>query len=110
LFQVTFSYREMWGIAFFVVLTAIPLVASSILSWRSYRRGWWLAIPALLFLTITPAIIFVFAQTGQFEETGVLAMSMLALVLGAWASLSVFLVALAIAGPKLPRLDVEAVF
>ncbi len=108
--EVTASYRELWVIAFFAGLAAIPLVASTVLSWRSYRRGWWLAIPALLFLTVTPAIIFLFAQTGQFRETGVPPLLVLAFLLGAWASLCIFLIALAIAGPKLPRLDVEAVF
>ena len=107
--RVRFGWNEIFGMGAVLGFCLIPVVAATILSFRSYRRRFWLGAPGLLFVILAVLMFFVFDRftTGDETPAFLIAMSML---FGSWIATGLFLTALAIAGPKLPVLDVREVF
>lgn len=111
MFSVSFSWDEIWLMGLFLGIALIPVVAATFLSHRSFRRGWWLAGPGGLFFILSPLLSAIFYASGAAEraDSGAFVVSM-AMFLAGWIATGLFLATLAIAGPKLPVLDVREVF
>lgn len=111
MFKTSFSGTEIWGLAVVLAICLIPVVTATFLSYRSFRRGWWLAGPGGLFVILAPAMGFIFYASGALGRTETPALgAVMAMLFGSWIAAGLFLCALAVAGPKLPVLDVGEVF
>lgn len=109
--ELHFSWREMVLVAATLAICLIPVVAATILAYRSFRRGWWLAGPGGLFALFVPAAWLMLFGAGAADGDDRLAFGIaMALFVGTWVALGVFLAALAIVGPRSPTLDVNRVF
>lgn len=108
---ISFSWNEIGGIVIVAGFGLTPVVATTFLAYRSFRRGWWLAGPGGLFLVLSPLLTAIFYATGAVERSESTAFAIsLALFIASWIATGLFLAALAIAGPKLPVIDVQEVF
>ncbi|WGM38737.1 hypothetical protein AMEJIAPC_01642 [Caulobacter sp. NIBR1757] len=111
MFSVSFSWGQIAGMGVALGLGLLPIVLATVLSWRSLRRGWWLVGPGGLFIVSWPLTVLVVSATGGMKSADGPAFGIAATtIIAAWVSLGLFLTALAIAGPKLPTLDVGKVF
>lgn len=111
MFSVSFSGNDIWTMVLFLGFSLIPMIAATVLSYRSFRRRWWLAGPGVLFVILSPLMTWIFYATGAAAraESNAFVISM-GMFMGSWIATGLFLTTLAIAGPKLPVLDVREVF
>lgn len=109
--EVSTETGEILGVAVTLAICLVPVATATILSYRSFRRGLWLAAPGGLFVAVSALTLLLF---NVFDALGPGDQSLFglatAIVFGSWITLGLFLTALAIAGPKLPTLDVAEVF
>ena len=111
MFEVSFSWGEIAGMAAVLGISLVPIITAAFLSYRSSRRGWWLAAPGGLFVTLWPLIGFiVYAAGGMKSADGPAFGIAVSTIIAAWVTLGLFLTTLAIVGPMLPALDVGEVF
>lgn len=109
--SVYFSWREWWAIAAVLAACLVPLVTTSILSFRSYRRGWWLVLPGGLFAILAPLTIWLFFAVRSIRgDSPPVFLVSLATIFAAWIVIGLFLILLAWVGPRLPTLDVGEIF
>ena len=88
-----------FGIMILVALA--PLLAATVIAYRSRRRGWWLATPWMLLTGLTGLGLQMIHSGGLLERPHDLSITVLATGLtAAWLSLTMFLVALTLAGPN----------
>ena len=109
--SVYFSWRDWGSVGVVLALCLVPIVTATILSFRSYRRGWWLVLPGGLFAILAPAMAWLFlAVRAVGGDTPPVVLVIMALFFAAWVALGLFLTALAVRGPRLPTLNVNEVF
>lgn len=94
--------RDLLVNSLIAVMVLAPLAALTVIALRSRRRGWWLAAPWLLLGLIWLMLLQLFQSLDIIGdgklETAVVGTGFFA----GWLTMCIFLVALTVAGPKLP--------
>ena len=94
--------RELLMNSLIAVLGLTPIVALTVIAYRSRRTGWWLAAPWLLLGMIWLALLQLFYSMGLTQGGEGRSALVGSGFLASWLSMSIFLIALTLAGPKLP--------
>lgn len=93
-----------WALLALIVLMACaPLVAVTVIAYRSGRKGWWLAGPWILLAGLWLLCLQMFHSAGRIGADEMAITILGAGLIGAWFSLTLYLIALTIVGPKAPR-------
>jgi hypothetical protein len=100
---------DLVGFTILALLFIVPIGAAMVISWRSRRRGWWLAAPGALFLVLWGVIVAFVGEAdlsprpaGAFDP-----LVAIAAVVSGWISLVVYLTALAAVGPNVPTMTLR---
>lgn len=93
-----------WAVlALIVLIAAAPLVALTVIAYRSGRKGWWLAGPWVLLAAIWLLCLQLFHSAGRIGADDMWITILGTGLIGGWFSLTLYLIALTIVGPKPPR-------
>lgn len=86
-----------------LALAAGPLGILNIVAYRSRRRGWWLAAPWLGMAGLSLLTLQALHGFGLVDKDATVGpYVMISALIAGWLSLSIYLIALAIVGPKWP--------
>ncbi|MBU2135104.1 MAG: hypothetical protein KKA45_02785 [Alphaproteobacteria bacterium] len=110
LFHISYSYRDLIGFGIILLVFAGPVVAATLTSFRIHRRGWWLALPALLFIGGWCGAWVLSPPSRDGDDLSLVARLSLCMALGGWCGGVAHLLVLAIAGPHRQTLRIDEVF
>jgi hypothetical protein len=99
------------GLIAILAVSIIPLSATTVISFRTWRRGWWLGLPWAIFGGLWLAGSLLFTRPGWgVEDSNTMANVALAAFVGGWAAVIISLIVLASVGPKIPTVKIQDIF
>lgn len=98
-----YSLTDWALLALIVAAAAAPLVALTVIAWRSGRKGWWLAGPWVLLIGLWLLCLQLYYSAGRIGADDMWITILGTGLIGAWSALTIYLLALTIAGPKAPK-------
>ncbi|MBX3481832.1 MAG: hypothetical protein KF842_15685 [Caulobacter sp.] len=110
LFHISYTYRDLISFGIILLIFAGPVAAATLASFRIHRRGWWLVLPALLFIGGCCGAWILYPLRGDGNDLSLVARLSLCMALGGWCGGVAHLLVLAIAGPYRHSLRIDEVF